>query len=99
MKFFAVVDEHDVCFAVKQVTSNVINVVEGVEQLFSDLDDHEELPEWDESKIGQKLVDGEWTSPGVDAKGNERFWFDGTLYENVYDDDDNIVGSAEVTEQ
>lgn len=98
MNFFAVLDEHNVCFAVKQVTSNVINVVDGVEQLFSDLSDHEELTEWDESKIGQKLVDGVWTSAGVDALGNERFWFDGVLYENVYDEDENIVGSAEVTE-
>ena len=98
MKYFAVLDEYSVCCAVKQVTSNVINVVDGVEQLFSDLSDHVELDNFDESKIGQKLVDGEWATAGLDAQGNERFWFDGDLYENTYDDDGNIVGSVAVTE-
>lgn len=98
MKYFAVLDEHSVCCAVKQVTSNVINVVDGVEQLFSNLSDHVEIDNFDESKIGKKLVSGAWVSAGLDAQGNERFWFDGALYENTYDDDGNIVGSVEVTE-
>jgi hypothetical protein len=98
MKFFAVKDEHEVCFAVKQVTSDLIQVVDGVEQLFSNLTDHVEIDEFDEDLIGKKLIDGVWTSPGQDAQGNDYFWFEGVLYGNTYDDDGNITGTIEITE-
>ena len=98
MKFFAVKDEYDVCCAVKQVTSDVIQVVDGVEQLFSDLDDHIELSSFQEETIGKKLIDGEWTTAGTDAEGNDYWWYDGAKYGNTYDDDGNIVGSVEITE-
>jgi len=97
MKFFAVKDEHNVCFAVKQVTSDVIQVVDGTEELFSDLSDHVELSTFDEDTIGLKLIDGVWTSPGQDAEGNDYWWFEGTKYGNTYDDDGNITGSIEIT--
>lgn len=97
MKFFAVKDEYDVCYAVKQVTSNLIQVVDGVEQLFTDLPDHVELENFDEDIIGKKLIDGVWTSAGQDEFGNDYFWFEGKLYGNIYDNENNIVGSEEVT--
>jgi len=97
MKFYAVKDEHDVCYAVKQVTSNLIQVVDGVEQLFSDLPDHVELEVFDEDTIGKKLINGVWTDAGQDAQGNDLWWFEGVLYGNTYDEEGNITGSIEVT--
>lgn len=98
-KFYAVVSTGNVVHTTKEVKSNVIKVVDGVEQLFDDLSDHIEIENFDVCQPGDKKnEDGSYTSPGVDAVGNSR-WFDmetGLLMEHVYNEGGNIIDSQEV---
>lgn len=98
--FFCTLTNGNVVTSVKQVKSNVIKVVDGVEQLFSDLDDHMEIESLETCDVGNKWTGSEFIQAGVDSQGQNR-WFDpetGTHMENVYDSETGVItGSQEVS--
>jgi len=97
--FFATISEGNVVNSTKQVNSNVIQVVDGVEQLFTDLSDHISISGLDACQVGDlyNAEDGSFTSPGTDAQGQSR-WYDmnsGVLMENTYDADSGVVNGSQ----
>jgi len=98
--FFCTLTEGNVVSSTKQVKSDVIKVVDGVEQLFSDLDDHMVIDSLEACDVGNKWTGSEFIEPGVDSQSQNR-WFDfdtGTHMENVYDSETGVVtGSQEVS--
>jgi|8_EtaG_2_1085327.scaffolds.fasta_scaffold26529_3 hypothetical protein len=95
---------------VKPKSNLIETLANGTERKFSDLSDHVEvvsipfaesimLFKYDNSAETEtvKTVDS-FTSAGVDSKGLNRWWdFEsGDKYQNVYDDDDNIIGIEKV---
>jgi len=100
MKTIMVTTAANVVVEVKEVKSNVIDVVDGVEQLFTDLDNHYELDSYDAEVLGQKYdpSTNSFTAPGIDLEGNPR-WFDantGVLWQNTYEEDGRTSFPEEV---
>jgi hypothetical protein len=100
MKALMVLSEGNIVVEVKEVNSNVINIVDGVEQLFTDLDNHYEIDNYDDNILGNKYDPSTqtYTAPGVDLEGNPR-WFDvttGVLWQHTYEEDGRTSMPEEV---
>lgn len=100
MQTIMVTSAANVVVEIKEVKSNVIEVVDGVEQLFTDKDNHYLLESYDAEVLGHKYdpSTGTFTAPGIDLEGNPR-WFDattGVLWQNTYEEDGRTSFPEEV---